>query len=99
MWDSFAGVALVPHGPAHVGRWGEAGGEMHTRQLESLGGNGYAWLMDEPTDPPWLHLLTPLQAGWREKQILNGRDPDPYIEQQLKEAGIWPVANDAADGG
>jgi hypothetical protein len=47
--------------------------------------------MSDPLDhlPPWLFLLTPLERGWREKQLLKGRDPDPYIEQQLIEAGKW----------
>ena len=40
--------------------------------------------------PPWLHLLRPDQRAWRESQILKGRDPDSYIESQLREAGAWP---------
>jgi hypothetical protein len=45
----------------------------------------------DPLDhlPPWLFLLTPLQRGWRESQILKGRDPDSHILQQLIEAGKW----------
>lgn len=45
--------------------------------------------------PPWLHLLEPLQVGWREKQLLKGRNPDPYIEGQLIEAGVWPPSGAA----
>ena len=41
-------------------------------------------------EPEWLHLLTPAQKLWREKQISKGRDPDYYLEQQLREAKIWP---------
>lgn len=41
--------------------------------------------------PPWLFLLSPLERGWRETQILKGRDPDSYILQQLIEAGKWSV--------
>jgi hypothetical protein len=45
----------------------------------------------DPNDPPpWLHLLSPMQKAWREKEILKGRDPDSYILDQLKEAGKWP---------
>lgn len=43
--------------------------------------------------PPWLHLLEPMQLAWREKEIGKGRDPDPYIEKQLLEAGVWPPIN------
>jgi len=39
---------------------------------------------------PWLHLLNDMEKAWRETQILKGRDPDPYIVEQLKEAGKWP---------
>lgn len=41
-------------------------------------------------NPPWLHLLSYLEKGWREKQILKGRNPDPQIEEQLRKAGKWP---------
>lgn len=45
----------------------------------------------ERPDPPWLHLLSLMERGWREKQILvRGRDPDPHIEDQLRMAGCWP---------
>jgi len=45
----------------------------------------------DPNGPPaWLHLLSPLQKAWREKQILKGRNPDTYIEGKLKDAGLWP---------
>jgi hypothetical protein len=47
-------------------------------------------IVDPNGPPPWLHLLTPMQKAWREKQILKGRDPDSYIESQLKEAELWP---------
>lgn len=40
--------------------------------------------------PAWLHLLTPMQKASREKEIGKGRNPDPYIEQKLIEAGVWP---------
>ena len=40
--------------------------------------------------PPWLHLIDAPNRAWREKQIAMGRDPDPYMEQQLKKAGVWP---------
>jgi hypothetical protein len=40
--------------------------------------------------PPWLHLLDDMQRGGREKQIGKGRDPDKYIEERLREAGVWP---------
>jgi hypothetical protein len=40
--------------------------------------------------PPWLVHLAPEWLAWREKQILKGRDPDPYIERKLIEAGVLP---------
>jgi hypothetical protein len=51
-------------------------------------------VMPDPDDPlehlpPWHFLLDPMQRAWRESQLLKGRDPDPYIEQQLIEAGKW----------
>lgn len=51
-------------------------------------------------NPLWLHLLSPMDRAWRDKQLGKGRDPDCHIEQQLREAGEWPekgdvVANDA----
>ena len=42
--------------------------------------------------PPWLHLLDSQWRRWRDDQKLKGRDPDPYIEGQLREAGDWPAA-------
>jgi len=48
----------------------------------------------EPT-PPWLHLLTQLDRGWREKELGKGRNPDPYIEAQLREAGKWPPVGES----
>lgn len=53
--------------------------------------------MENPSDvvppPAWLYLLSPMQIGWREKQFAKGRNPDSYIEQQLREAGKWPPPN------
>lgn len=46
----------------------------------------------EPSEPLWLHLLTPAQQDWREKQIQKGRNPDAYIEAELREGGKWPPA-------
>ncbi len=46
--------------------------------------------MDDKSPPPWLHLLEPMQRAWRLKEIGKGRDPDPYIEKKLREAGAWP---------
>ena len=55
--------------------------------------------MPKGPSPPWLHLLDPINRGLREKEIGKGRDPDPYIEKQLREAGVWPpnpkTSNDA----
>lgn len=39
---------------------------------------------------PWLHLLSPEGRRWREHQHLKGRNPDPFLEQQLRDAGQWP---------
>jgi len=39
--------------------------------------------------PPWLWLLSPLEKGWREDQLLKGRDPDTHIEAELIKAGKW----------
>jgi hypothetical protein len=44
-------------------------------------------------DQPWLYLLMPEQLAWREKQFAKGRDPDAHIEEQLREAGVWPPAS------
>jgi hypothetical protein len=52
--------------------------------------------MTDEDAPPWLHLLTPLDMGWREKELGKGRNPDPHIEKQLREAGVWPPANDGS---
>ena len=49
--------------------------------------------IDNGNPPPWLHLLSYMERGWREKQILKGRNPDSYIEKQLREAGHWPEPN------
>jgi hypothetical protein len=40
-------------------------------------------------NPPWLHLVEPQWRAWRDDQILKGRDPDPYMEEKLIEAGVW----------
>jgi len=40
---------------------------------------------------PWLHLLPPEGRAWREDQYLKGRNPDPHLEQQLRDAGKWPL--------
>ena len=55
-------------------------------------------IVDPNGPPPWLHLLAPMQKAWREKQILKGRDPDSYIESQLKEAGLWPPEGKSKTG-
>lgn len=47
--------------------------------------------------PPWLHLLSAAQRAWRESQILKGRNPDPYIEDRLRESGAWADAATASD--
>ena len=49
-------------------------------------------LADRNCPPPWLHLLSPVLRAWRETQVLEGSDPDLYIEQRLRESGEWPVA-------
>jgi len=41
-------------------------------------------------EPEWLPLLTPEWRNWRIKQIGRGRDPDRYIEEELKKAKLWP---------
>lgn len=41
--------------------------------------------------PAWLPLLNSLHRDWREAEILKGRNPDPYIEQQLRQTGKWPA--------
>jgi hypothetical protein len=55
-------------------------------------------IVDPDGPPPWLSLLSPMERAWREKQILKGRDPDFYIEGQLKEAGKWPPSKKAKGG-
>lgn len=56
--------------------------------------------LDDPRDylPPWLFLLSPMQKAWREDQLLKGRDPDAYIEQQLIEAGKWTAGGSMPEG-
>jgi hypothetical protein len=49
-------------------------------------------------EPVWLHLLSPTQRAWRVKQILKGRDPDYYMEQQLREAKLWPPKERKTEG-
>ena len=44
--------------------------------------------VDRGAPPHWLHQLSPLQRGWRDKQILKGWNPDPHIEKQFWEAGL-----------
>jgi hypothetical protein len=51
-------------------------------------------MTEEP--PPWLHLLEPMQLASREKEIGKGRNPDPYIETKLREAGVWPEIGEVA---
>jgi hypothetical protein len=53
-------------------------------------------MVDRPS-PPWLHKLEPIWQAWREKEIGKGRDPDPYIEKKLIEAGVWPPQKDKSD--
>ena len=48
-------------------------------------------LADRANPPPWLHLLSPVLRAWRETQVREGTDPDLYIEQRLRGAGVWPV--------
>lgn len=55
-----------------------------------LDGDGYDEEVIGPA-PPWLHLLSQVQRDWRATQILNGRDPDGYIEERLREEGQWPM--------
>ncbi len=45
----------------------------------------------DPLDhlPPWLWLLSPLERGWREDQLLKGRNPDSHIEAELIRADKW----------
>lgn len=54
---------------------------------------------DDPLDhlPPWLFLLSPMDRGWRETQILKGRNPDPHIERELIAAGKWSRDKDDTD--
>lgn len=40
--------------------------------------------------PPWFDILNAMQEEWRETKIEQGRDPDPYIERLLCDAGKWP---------
>ena len=49
-------------------------------------------------EPWWLTHLTPMELAWREKQILKGRDPDPYIEEKLRDAGVIPSKSPPDDG-
>ena len=57
-------------------------------------GNGRYNSEDFEETPPWLHLLTPHEQAWREKQISKGRDADSYIEQTLLDSGRWPEKDD-----
>ena len=49
-----------------------------------------------PPDPPWLDLLNALQSEWRLTEILKDRNPDPYLEQQLRGMGVWPPKQESA---
>ena len=49
-----------------------------------------------PPDPPWLDLLNALQSEWRLTEILRDRNPDPYLETQLRANGVWPRGQDSA---
>ena len=49
-------------------------------------------------EPPWMHLLSPMQRVWREKQILKGRNPDSYIRSKLEESGDWPQEKEKQHG-
>ena len=52
----------------------------------------------DPARPPlWLHLLSPVQRAWREKQIMTGRNPDTDIEESLIEAGLWKPPTEKSD--
>ena len=55
-------------------------------------------IIDPEGPPAWLHLLSPVQVAWREKQILKGRDPDPHIVSILEEAGKWPPKSSDVEG-
>ena len=46
--------------------------------------------MAPKSTPPWLYLLNALQKDWRTGELLKDRDPDAYLEQQLRRNGAWP---------
>lgn len=39
--------------------------------------------------PTWLAKLTPVQMAWRDQEIGEGRDPDPYIRAEIGGAGQY----------
>ena len=45
-------------------------------------------------NPPWLHLLNALQKEWRTGELLKDRNPDPFLEDQLRAQGAWPPPPD-----
>lgn len=47
-------------------------------------------IIDPDGEPAWLHLLTAAQRAWRTNEVMKGRNPDEYLEQQLREAKLWP---------
>ena len=53
--------------------------------------DNYDEMAENVGHPPWLKHLTPEWQAWREKQILKGRDPDPYIKDKLIEASVLPA--------
>ncbi len=60
-------------------------------------GGGYPLPMQHEDDPPWLHLLSPFDRRWREKERGKGRDPDSHIEKELRATGVWPMGDKAVD--
>jgi hypothetical protein len=46
--------------------------------------------------PPWLNLLNAMEKEWRESEIEHGRNPDPYIEELLRQAHKWSPDQEAA---
>jgi hypothetical protein len=49
-------------------------------------------------DPAWLQHLSPEWRAWRTSEKLRGRDPDPYIKEQLREAGELSAEEADEDG-
>jgi hypothetical protein len=50
----------------------------------------YDRIVDPDGPPPWIHLLPEQGRAWRANEILRGRNPDPFLEGQLRESGEWP---------